>query len=61
MFDILRLPSQQDSQERLEQFESLRQEAEQSGDERSAQHWQEMQTIENGIFSFLGGKSERKR
>jgi hypothetical protein len=58
--DILRLPTQEDSQERLQHFETLRQEAEQSGNEQQAQHWQEMQTIESRIYSFLGGKSERR-
>lgn len=60
MFDILRLPSAEDSQERLQHFETLRQEAVQSGDERNAQHWQEMQTIEQHVYQILGGQSERR-
>jgi hypothetical protein len=54
-FDILRLPTTDDSQERLEQFETLRQEAEQQ-----AQHWQEMSTIEQHVYQILGGQSDRR-
>jgi hypothetical protein len=59
--DILRLPTQQDSAERLEHFETLRQEAEQSGNEQQAQHWQEMTTIEQHVYKVLGGQSDRRR
>jgi hypothetical protein len=52
-WNILRLPTQQNSQERLEHFEMLHNEAKQSGNARDAQHWQGMKNAERHIHSHL--------
>jgi len=46
MFDILRLPSQ-DSH--VQEFESLQAQSVQEGNERDADHWQSMATMERRI------------
>jgi hypothetical protein len=52
-WNILRLPTQQDSLKRIHRFDAFQQEAEANGNERDAQHWQGMATSERHIHSHL--------
>ena len=52
-WNILSLPTQQDSLKRIDRFDALQQEAEANGNERDSAHWQGMKNAERHIHSHL--------
>lgn len=56
MFDILRLPTQQDSQQLAERYEAERSRALQEGDEARADRWEARANVERYIGENVEGK-----
>jgi len=52
-WNILRLPTQQDSLKRIDRFGELAQEAEADGNPSDAEHWKGMRNAEKHIHSHL--------